>query len=200
MQVGFTTLRGLVIQRPSMRADALNVLLELTTHPGLQFPTYVYRKVSDDHVSEKKTRGAAINTVKLWVPNTQPMDAMIRHFALQMLRKLQLQPPSTSSKSGDDVTMNGGEDGEPTDVMLDGAEEEIKPTILPAEELEEGEDENMEDGQLPPEELVQTPYLPERIELPAQKSHVLQHVELLFALSVKVPEFLDESVPMSFHL
>lgn len=53
-------------------------------------------------------------------------------------------------------------------------------------------DENMEDGQLPQEELVQTPYLPERIELPAQKSQVLQHVELLFALCVKVPEFLDE--------
>ena len=35
MQVGFTTLRGLVIQRPSMRTSALNVLLELTTHPGL---------------------------------------------------------------------------------------------------------------------------------------------------------------------
>ena len=35
MQVGFTTLRGLVIQRPSMRTEALTVLLELTTHPGL---------------------------------------------------------------------------------------------------------------------------------------------------------------------
>lgn len=53
-------------------------------------------------------------------------------------------------------------------------------------------DENMEDGQLPTEDLVQTPYLPEHIELPAQKANVLQHVELLFALSVKVPEFLDE--------
>ena len=55
-------------------------------------------------------------------------------------------------------------------------------------------DENMEDGQLPAEDLVQTPYLPEHIELPAQRAHVLQHVELLFALSVKVPEFLDEYV------
>ncbi|KAG7444313.1 uncharacterized protein BT62DRAFT_970937 [Guyanagaster necrorhizus] len=135
MQVGFTTLRGFVIQRPAMRSDALNVLLDLTTHP------------------EKKIRGAAINTVKLWVPNSQPMDVMVREFALQMLRKLQNSPKETK----------GHED-----------------------------DENMEDGQLPPEDLVQTPYLPERIELPAQKSHVLQHVELLFALSVKVPEFLEE--------
>lgn len=56
------------------------------------------------------------------------------------------------------------------------------------------EDENMEDGQLPSEELIQTPYLSEDIDLPADKSLVLQHVELLFALSVKIPEFLDEYV------
>ncbi|KAJ7115848.1 Symplekin tight junction protein C terminal-domain-containing protein [Mycena epipterygia] len=146
MQVGFVTLRGLVTQRPSMRTDALNVLLELTTH------------------SDKKTRGAAINTVKIWVPNAQPMDGMVREFALQMLRKLQSQADVKVAKP------NGSDDAAAGN----------------------GEDENMEDGQLPPEDLVQTPYLPERIELPAQQSHVLQHVELLFALSVKVPEFLDE--------
>ncbi|KAF8636400.1 hypothetical protein AX17_003582 [Amanita inopinata Kibby_2008] len=143
IQVGYTTLRGLVIQRPTMRSDALNVLLELTTHP------------------ERKTRGAAINTVKLWVPNSQPMDTMIREFALQMLRKLQSR---TSAEKLQTAT----------------------------EEEGRMEDENMEDGQLPPDDVVHTPYLPERIELPANKAQVLQHVELLFALSVKVPEFLDE--------
>ena len=35
MHIGFTTLRGLVVQRPSLRDDALKILLELTTHPGL---------------------------------------------------------------------------------------------------------------------------------------------------------------------
>lgn len=95
--------------------------------------------------------------------------------------------------------MDSEVDDEPTGAVLDGDEEEIKPMVPSAEELEEGEDENMEDGQLPPEELVQTPYLPERIDLPAQKSHVLQHVELLFALSVKVPEFLDELVVILLH-
>ncbi|KAJ7155526.1 Symplekin tight junction protein C terminal-domain-containing protein [Mycena crocata] len=156
MQVGFVTLRGLVTQRPSMRSDALNVLLELTTHP------------------DKKPRGAAINTVKIWVPNSQPMDGMVREFALQMLRKLQLQADARATKP------NGGDES--------GAGNGT------------GEDENMEDGQLPPEDLVQTPYLPERIELPAQQSHVLQHVELLFALSVKVPEFLDEIFSAYSHM
>jgi symplekin len=55
-----------------------------------------------------------------------------------------------------------------------------------------GADADMEDGQLPPEDLLQTPYLQERLELPAQKSQVVQHVELLFALSSKAPDFLDE--------
>lgn len=32
--IGFITLRGLVLQRPSLRTEALHVLLELTTHPG----------------------------------------------------------------------------------------------------------------------------------------------------------------------
>lgn len=85
------------------------------------------------------------------------MDTMIREFALQMLRRLQLQPskPAETTKSADG-------------------------------------DEKMEDGQLPLEDLVQTPFLPEKVELPAEKSQILQHVELLFALSVKVPDFLDE--------
>ncbi|PPQ68582.1 hypothetical protein CVT25_005425 [Psilocybe cyanescens] len=160
MQVGFTTLRGLVNQRPSLRMEALNVLLELTTHP------------------EKRIRGAAINTVKLWVPNSQPMEGMVREFALQMLRKLQLRSPEVREQSQKDVIMNGS----------DPNEDEADNVAPEMEQLRE----EVHDGQLLVEDLVHTPYLPERIELPAQKAHVLQHVELLFALSVKVPEFLDK--------
>lgn len=122
--------------------------------------------------------------MKLWVPNTQPMDSMVREFALQMLRKLQMQP-SKAAEEGVSMLI----DGEKTDAA------KIQPMDSSAVSHNgldaHANDENMEDGQLPPEELVHTPYLPEQIELPAQKSQVLQHVELLFALSVKVPEFLD---------
>jgi len=104
------------------------------------------------------------------------MDGMVREFALQMLRKLQSRPTV---------------EPKPLDVRVNGNDEEAEGH---EEGQDEAQDENMEDGQLPSEDLVQTPYLPERIELPAQKSHVLQHVELLFALSVKVPEFLDEYI------
>jgi symplekin len=53
-------------------------------------------------------------------------------------------------------------------------------------------DAGMEDGQLPSEALVKTPYLSDALQLPAEKGQVLQHLELMFALTVKVPEFLDE--------
>lgn len=33
-QMGFAALREFVTQRPSLRADAMTILLELTTHPG----------------------------------------------------------------------------------------------------------------------------------------------------------------------
>jgi len=115
------------------------------------------------------------------------MDGMIREFALQMLRKLQLHPARSTAKTEEDVKMNGDDNQSEQGLMLDETIEKYA-----VGNNERGQDENMEDGQLPPEDLVHTPYLPERIELPAQKSHVLQHVELLFALSVKVPEFLDE--------
>src|SRR5258707_10940 len=34
MQIGFQTLRDFVTQRPTLRGEATNILLELTTHPG----------------------------------------------------------------------------------------------------------------------------------------------------------------------
>lgn len=33
-QVGFAALKEFVTQRPSLRSEAMNMLLELTTHPG----------------------------------------------------------------------------------------------------------------------------------------------------------------------
>ncbi|KAI0305811.1 Symplekin tight junction protein C terminal-domain-containing protein [Multifurca ochricompacta] len=136
----FQTLRDFVTQRPTLRGEAMTILLELTTHP------------------EKVTRNAAILTVKRCMSEFQMTDGMIRDFALQLLRRLQTPRLVDKLPTGDVAATN----------------------------------ENMEDGQLPPEDLLQTPYLPERLELPAQKSQVVQHVELLFALSSKVPDFLDE--------
>lgn len=157
MPVGFNTLKGIVVQRPALRLEALTILLDLTTHP------------------EKMPRTAAINTVRQWVPNVQPMDSIVRHFALQMLRKLQPGPGAQQN----------GQNGV---------------TKVEGENEDDDEDEKMEDGQLTPEEVVQTPYLPERIALPAEKAQVLQHVELLFALSAKNPELLEEIFAAYAHM
>lgn len=107
---------------------------------------------------DKVTRGAAINTVKKWI-DQQPMNGMIRDFALQLLRRLQSRPKKQETH------VNG--DG---DASMD----------------------DEEDGQLPAEDIIQTPYLPEQLELPTNDAAMLQHVELLFALSTKIPELLDE--------
>ncbi|TCD69615.1 hypothetical protein EIP91_006840 [Steccherinum ochraceum] len=139
-QIGFTTLRDFVQQRPSLRAEAMTMLLELTTH------------------ADKITRGAAINTVKRWI-DQQPMNGMIRDFALQLLRRLQSRPRKQETH------VNG--DG---DTTMD----------------------DEEDGQLPAEDIIQTPYLPAQLELPTNDAAMLQHLELLFALSTKIPELLDE--------
>ena len=107
------------------------------------------------------------------------MDRIVREFATQMLRKLQLRPSESRTLPVKDAVTNGNA------IVIESGD-----GISGQGDREAGHD--MEDGQLPPEDLVHTPYLPERIQLPAKKAQVLQHVELLFALSVKVSEFLDE--------
>lgn len=66
----------------------------------------------------------------------------------------------------------------PTAVFLNGHDEET------GEEADE-----------PP---ISTPYLPATLDIPANPAQVLQHVQLIFALSAKVPDLLDESVS-SYH-
>ena len=154
--------------------------------------TPCYPHVQCTHVlEEKRVRGAAINTVKLWVPHAQPMDSVIREWALQMLRKLQLQSHAqavATKATTDEASEEPSAENQPGQDKMDVNAD----TVPAAEDKPPQQTDGMEDGQLPQEELVHTPYLPERIELPAKKAQVLQHVELLFALSVKVPEFLDE--------
>ncbi|KAL1725321.1 Symplekin tight junction protein C terminal-domain-containing protein [Schizophyllum commune] len=190
--VGFQTLRGFVIQRPSLRTEALTVLLELTTHP------------------ERKTRGPAINTVKLWVPAVHPMNSIVQSFALAVMRRLtRREEPKANGASPADVEMQAPEAAQTNGISsADSAPQVDAPSPSRADAASSAEapssaegaitnqDSNMdgvEEGE-EREEPVQTPYLPERVtgEGPEAKPQVLQHVELLFALSVKVPELLDE--------
>jgi symplekin len=114
--------------------------------------------------SEKAPRGAAINTVKRWVPDVKSMDEMTRTFALQMLWRLETRKRGRQRSTKDDMDTDGVTD------------------------------EEVEDEMIIPDEATRTPYIPEQLEFPVPKSVVLQHVELLFVLSLKVPDFLDKCV------
>ncbi|KAL1941146.1 hypothetical protein VTO73DRAFT_7358 [Trametes versicolor] len=170
-QMGFAALREFVAQRPSLRQDAMHMLLELTTHP------------------DKITRGAAINTVKRWIPDGQPMADMVRDFALQLLRRLQSRPQAVKETPQAQTPEKELTEKEQEKVVEVETDKEKPQSPMPNGA---DHDENMEDGQLPQEEIIQTPYLPEQLELPAVDSQILQHLELLFALSTRLPEFLDE--------
>ena len=150
--------------------------------------------------AERRTRAAAINTVKVWA-HTPPLDDLIRDFALAMLRKLETAPAESMTSSRPKPAPSGDVEmanGDVASLKEDGADHESTASPEPAnQDLPEVPNDNEAAGHssLPTpeeEELVQTPYLPDRIELPADKSQVLQHLELMFALSVKVPEFLEK--------
>ncbi|KAG8942711.1 hypothetical protein FRC04_003541 [Tulasnella sp. 424] len=147
MPVGFNSLRELVTLRPPLRAEAMKILLDLTTHP------------------DKAIRGPAIITVRRWVPDQQPMDGMVRKFASGMLRRLATKPKLPSA---------------------DAAIESDAMAVDQEATLSEDDDDEA------PQEMAYSSYLPPELVIPAEKSVVLQHIELLLGLAVKSHEFLKQ--------
>ncbi|KPV75221.1 uncharacterized protein RHOBADRAFT_53229 [Rhodotorula graminis WP1] len=91
MQLGFSTLRELVVLRPSVRPAALDVLLGLTTH------------------ADKRVRNAAIMTVKKWVPDMRELTPVVHAFALELVERLKVAPPAPKEDEG---AVKEGEEGE----------------------------------------------------------------------------------------
>jgi len=107
MQLGFSTLRELVVLRPSVRPAALDVLLGLTTH------------------ADKRVRNAAIMTVKKWVPDMRELTPVVHAFALELVERLKVAPPpppsdEAAAKEGEDGEGGKDKDGE-EDMKVDGA-------------------------------------------------------------------------------
>lgn len=193
MQVGFTTLREFAVQRPPLRMNAMKILLDLTTHSGAH-PSFTsvfwkhHYSLLPGH-SEKVTRNAAIITVKRWVPDVHPMNEIVRSFALRLLRRLQQKTPAITESMPTPAGDGHAADASTTlDVTF---EQKVGNDDIEVDGIT-GDD--MEDGEMPQEEIVQTDYLDEELQLPAVKSQILQHVELPFALCVKAPDILDEFV------
>lgn len=108
------------------------------------------------------------------------MDKLVQKFATRLLRRLETRTVFT----GTSKPMANG-----TAVSDTSLEVQTEKGILPPSSS------FLEDGETPDPELnesVTTPYLPGELFVPADPGQVLQHVQLLFALSVKVPDLLDE--------
>lgn len=166
---GLDALRELVSLKPPVRAEALRIILDLTTHPGMFFPRTQYIYVTKQISTETILRIAAIKAVKRWVPDVKPMDHISQRFAVRLLRRLESHKPPPIN--GDAAAL----DTEMQDVGSHYSHTHTTP--LP-----------WQDGEVP----LSTPYLPATIELPARPAQILQHVQLIFALCVKVPDLLEE--------
>jgi len=100
--VGFLALRELVETRPPVRAQTLDILLQLCTHPDL------------------KLRVMAISTVKRWVPGS-PMSAEVIGYGLQVLKRL--------TSAGGSAKVEGQGEGEDADVKMEDVQEETKEEV-----------------------------------------------------------------------
>lgn len=114
-------------------------------------------------------RIAAIKLVKRWVPDVKPMDQLSQNFAVRLLRRLEAQSPS--SADGDarkaDSEMQNGDETDNSSPIISSSPRDSEPPL-------------------------NTPYLPLVLDIPARPAQILQHVQLIFALCVKVPELLEE--------
>lgn len=93
------------------------------------------------------------------------MDSMVRKFASGMLRRLATKP-----------ILPRADDAIESDAMVVDQE-----ATLPEDEVDEA-----------PQEMAYSSYLPPELVIPAEKSVVLQHIELLLGLAVKSHEFLKQ--------
>lgn len=124
--------------------------------------------------TETVLRIAAIKAVKRWVPDVKPMDHISQRFAVRLLRRLEsYELPSIN-----------GEALAPETEMQDA---ELNSNARKAAEP-------WQDDGAP----LSTPYLSTTMELPARPAQILQHVQLIFALCVKVPDLLEECVMSLF--
>jgi symplekin len=170
MHLGFSTLRELVVMRPSVRYAALDVLLGLCTHAGTTSP-HSDDDAVDTHslpLADKRFRNAAITTVKKWVPDVPDLSHVIRDFALSLLARLTAHTETATAApdpDGNDPTIgavNG--DGE-ADMATDASPPASEPPALCAQ---------VRDGAVAG-----------NFDPPATLEGVTQNVELLLALCVK---------------
>ncbi|BGO96476.1 hypothetical protein NBRC10513v2_003408 [Rhodotorula toruloides] len=106
MQLGFSTLRELVILRPSVRPSSLDVLLGLSTH------------------EDKRVRNAAIMTLKKWVPDVAELSDTIVAFAVSVIERLEVAPAKEESQESKE---NGADHEGEADMAMDATPPPTEP-------------------------------------------------------------------------
>ena len=161
------TLRDLAMLRPPLRSDAMDVLLSLTTH------------------SDRPTRGAAILTIKRWVPDVQPLAQMGLDFALHLLKRLETGSASSqgSTTRNTDLHDTGtpAENGSGAAMDLVVADGEKKVDQAGEHQHVKTEMADVEGGKVVG-----------GMPVAQTEQEVAQHVELLLGLVSKSPGLLDE--------
>ncbi|KAK4048377.1 hypothetical protein OIO90_005847 [Microbotryomycetes sp. JL221] len=152
VQLGFMTLHELATLRPRVRRTALDQLLSLCTH------------------TERMTRNAAINTVKRWVPETEPLGSDVVTFALSLFARMEQAPvvkEEQSTADGEEAKTKTNDD----DDMAMEATPSPPPPQLPYALVEDGQ-------------------VVARLEAPTTMNEVQRHAELLLALCSRNPDLL----------
>lgn len=170
--LGFAALHDLAALRLPARDGALDVLFGLTTH------------------ADQLTRNAAINTIKRWVPESEPLSSKVQAFALHLLGRLRVDAEPLI----EEVAEVEEAKAEPA---VEGEEKVVKPETDEADEdaMEESDDEEAPPAPAPPPPppyaLVKDAKVVDRLAPPTTLSQVAQYVELLLALCVKQPDLLE---------
>jgi symplekin len=205
-KAGMKILKEIAVERPPLREEALRILLELCTHSGElinSLPRVSVRSSRpslvteanllgcvDSSPSDANTRNPAIATVRQWIPEPKAMSETIKTFALRLLHRL-----AKLGKAPKEETVVGKEGKQGDEKKLDSvlspeSEAEAKEAKMDEDPVDAVAEEDREADA----ELVESRYLPEKLELPVEQETVRQHVELAFALTKKVPELLDAYV------
>ncbi|KAI9012661.1 Symplekin tight junction protein C terminal-domain-containing protein [Phycomyces nitens] len=167
-----STLRDLVANRPPVRDQCLEVLLNFCISPDV------------------KTRSTSIVVVKKWVPDHPVISPKVEEFATNALRVLTTDPPSRESSVKEEPM---------EDIKKEAVEEGIKVKVEEdATELSDfneppNEDTEMAEPQIKIKEAIEGDD-DEDEEEPNEWSEldVVRHAELFFALCVKKHELLKD--------
>lgn len=145
---------------------------------------YVTRLPALYSLADRRIRVAAIATVRRWVPDVEPMNTIVTAFAKALLARFNDVKPAAPASEKEIAKVK------------DAVKAEVKEEDKAEGEEAAAETTEAEKEATPAPEVAlgteMSPYLPTELVAPVPESTVQQHLELLFALCKRQPEFLHD--------